>query len=111
MKTAIALVIALNSLSALAGGFHTKFFTKSFKASTEAELVALVEAAIPSIKDGSDRSVRQDFSFEGCWPVTAKQIKVNSLSVAKYYKAEGETLVPYYSGTLSFLHKNCRYDR
>ncbi|MFP5385558.1 MAG: hypothetical protein ACLGHN_05725 [Bacteriovoracia bacterium] len=110
MKTVIALVIALNSLSALAG-FHTKNFSKSFKASTEAELVALVEAAIPSIQDGSDRSLRQDFSYEGCWPVNAKQIKINSLSVAKYYKVEGETLAPYYSGSLSISHKSCRYDR
>lgn len=111
MKTTIALVIALNSLSALAGGFHTKFFTKSFKASTEAELVTLVESAIPSIKDGSDRSVRQDLSSEGCWPLSANQIKVNGLSVTKSYKVEGEILVPYYTGSLSYLHKNCRMDR
>ena len=111
MKNAIALVIALNSFSALAGGFHTKFFTKSFKAATEADLITTVEAAIPSIKEGSDRSVRSDLQSEGCWPVTAKQIEINSLSVTKYYKVEGDALVPYYSGSLSFLHKNCRMDR
>ena len=109
MKTIIALLIALNSFGAFAG---TKFFSKSFKAETEAELVAQVEAAIPSIKDGSDRSVRSDLRFEGCWPINERYIKIQTLSISKYYKpVEDGSLVPYYSGSLSFLHKGCRHER
>ena len=105
----MALVIALNSFGAFAG---TKFFSKSFKAETEAELVAAVEAAIPSIKNGTDRSVRSDLQFEGCWPVNERYIKIQTLSISKYYKlTEDGSLAPYYSGSLSFLHNGCRHER
>ncbi|MFP5385557.1 MAG: hypothetical protein ACLGHN_05720 [Bacteriovoracia bacterium] len=111
MKTVIALILALNSFAAFAG-FSTKFFSKSFKAETEAELVAAVEAAIPSIKNGTDRSVRQDFHYEGCWPVSERYIKIKTLSISKFYKLNDDgSLLPYYSGSLSFLHRGCRNER
>lgn len=111
MKVYLAMTLILASVSGFAAN-RTKVFSMSFVAPTEADLVAEVEATIPSILDVTHPAVIQNLSYENCSPRSSRLIEVRSLSVSKYYNHEGNgVLAPYYRGILSYSHSRCQDGR
>jgi hypothetical protein len=111
MKTFLALTVLLASVSSHAWSLRTQKFSESFVATTEAELIAKVESAIPSIQNANFKWVERDMRQKGCYPLNAKHIEIGSLSISKYYKYEGGAMVPFVRGSLSFTHDNCQVER
>jgi hypothetical protein len=111
MKTFLALTVLLASVSSHAWSLRTQKFSESFVATTEAELIAEVESALPSIQNADYKRVAREMRNKGCYPLNAKHIEIGSLSISKYYKYEGGSLVPYVRGSLYFSHDNCRIER
>lgn len=107
MKTVIALTFLLASFSSFASQYVSESFSKMFYASSEAELVAAVEAAIPAIQNGEDKGLTQSMKFQNCAPIEARYIKVGKLLIKKLYKTENGVLVPSYRGQLIVTHTHC----
>ena len=109
MKKIIAVVAILGSFSALAGR-TTYNDTLSVKSSvSEADLVLKAEALIPGIINFTNTDIRREARAEGCWPLRARNIKMGSMTVKKFYKSnDGVTLDPYWMGSISYSVRNCR---
>ena len=109
MKKLIAIAALLGTVSAFAGT-STYFGNVSVKSSvSEADLVLKAEALIPGIENFTNREIRRDARMEGCWPLRARDIKMGSMSIKKFYKSnDGVTFAPYWIGSISYTVKSCR---
>ena len=104
MKIAIAIMCISFATSA---GVGREYFTHSINAETEDELIEEAQRAIPLIRSGRITSVFQSH----CWPNNPRTIKVKSVNVKKVYAvASDNTLTPFYTGIINYLHKRCRDD-
>ena len=107
MKKLIVLTAALLTVSSFAGN-RQMTFTAGFAASTEAEVVALAEAAIPSIQEGEYKEIKRQMRDKQCWPIKANRIKVGSMSISKYYKVDANgNLNGVFVGRLAVSHNRC----
>tara|TARA_R110002072_G_scaffold534_8_gene4265 strand:+ start:16910 stop:17245 length:336 start_codon:yes stop_codon:yes gene_type:complete len=110
MKKLIALTAALLTVSSFAGN-RSMTFTTGFTAATEAEVVALAEAAIPSIQEGEYKEIVREMRYNQCWPIRANRIKIGSMSISKYYKVDASgNLNGVFVGRLAVRHTSCRDD-
>jgi hypothetical protein len=101
----LLLLLSSQTLMARTG---TESFSYSIKAETEQELLYSAEKAIPLIQSGKLRSPFQ----RDCWPNNPRTIKVKSVSVKKYYSVQSDnSLIPYYTGSIHYLHKKCKQDK
>lgn len=108
MKFIGVLVLILSSQVSLART-GTKTFSYSMAADTEEALLFKAEQAIPQIQRGI---IKSPFQYGECWPNNERTIKVKSLSIKKNYAVKAHNvLVPYYTGSLSYIHRKCRIDR
>jgi hypothetical protein len=103
MKTILILALSFLTLSATAG-IGPKSFTHSVSASTEAEVLVKVEAAIPLIVSGKIKSVWQS----QCRPTNSRTVKVNGVGIKKSYKVDSYgNLNPWFTGSIRYTHKRC----
>jgi hypothetical protein len=111
MKKIIALVTLLATLSAFAGT-RTVSGTMKVSGASESEIVAAAEALIPSILDGTNRTMRRNVSmFERC-NFRARNMVLGSLTVKKIFVSSDDvTFEPTYMGYVGFKVKRCRDDR
>lgn len=112
MKKLIAVIAILGSVSAFAGMGNYRGTVTVKSTVSEADLVMKAEALLPGIENYTNREVRRDTRFEGCWPQRARDIKAGSMTIKKFYKSnDGVTLEPYWMGSISYTAKNCRDER
>lgn len=107
MKSLLVIALLVTSVSSFAVGYVTQSFSKIFYASTEAELVEMVEAAIPAIEAGEDRDLTRSMGFQRCSPIHPRHIKIGKLFIKKIYSKENGTLAPKFKGTLVVSHNHC----
>ena len=107
MKSLIVALTLLVSASSFAAGYTTQSFSKIFYAATEAELVAAVEAAIPSIQAGEDKELSRSMGYQQCAPIHPRHIKIGKLFIKKRYTTVDGVLVPNYRGMLVVSHNRC----
>ena len=103
----LSLLLLLTSQTVMART-GTQSFSYSIKADTEQDLLYSAEQAIPLIQRGKIKSPFQ----RDCWPSNPRTIKVKSVSVKKIYSVQPDnTLVPYYTGSIHYIHRKCKEDR
>lgn len=107
MKSLLTIALLTASVSSFATVFSTQSFSKIFYASSEAELVEQVEAAIPSIEAGEDKELSRSMRFQRCSPIHPRHIKIGKLFIKKIYSKENGTLTPKLKGTLVVSHNRC----
>ncbi|MBT3583632.1 MAG: hypothetical protein HN509_01890 [Halobacteriovoraceae bacterium] len=110
MKTLITMLALLVATNVFAGT-GTKFFTTKIDGANEAQIVANAEAIIPSLIEGDYKPALREMRWENCWPIKARYIKVQSLTVSKSYKNEAGKLMEVFTGRLRYSHKSCQEDR
>ena len=106
MKTLLAIVLVALSVNVFAGQ-EAKRFSVKFTGESEADVMAQVEAAIPSIQNLTYKRLKRDMSFEQCWPLTAKYVEIDGLGIGKSYVYVNGKLTAVYTGRLSIWHTSC----
>ena len=108
MKTFALMAALLVTTSSFATSFTTQSFGKYFYASTEEEVVALMEAAIPTLAAGQDKEISQSMEFQNCAPIHPRHIKVGKKTfIKKFWRNDNGTLVVTYRGLVTVSHNRC----
>ncbi len=106
MKTIVLIATLALSASSFAAGYETQSFGKYFWASTEAEVVEMIEEAIPSIKAGEDKELNQSMKFQNC-TVHPRHIKIGKTFIKKFYRTVDGVLVSKYRGLVTVSNNRC----
>ena len=106
MKTIVLIAALALSASSFAAGYETQSFGKYFWASTEAEVVEMIEEAIPSIKAGEDKELTQSMKFQNC-DVHPRHIKIGKTFIKKFYRTVDGVLVSKYRGLVTVSNNRC----
>ncbi|MBT4791342.1 MAG: hypothetical protein HON90_07210 [Halobacteriovoraceae bacterium] len=106
MKKLLAIVLVSLSINAFATTTN-KHFSVKFSGASEAEVMEKVEAALPSIQNGTLRSLRSDMRYEQCSPIRAKYIEIAGLGIGKGYVYANGEFTAVYTGILKVWHSNC----
>ena len=107
MKTFALMAALLVSTSSFAAGWTTQSFGKYFYAPTEEEVLAQVEAAIPTIAAGQDKELSRSMEFQDCRPIHPRHIKIGKTFVKKFWRNDNGTLVVKYRAILTVSHNHC----
>ncbi len=106
MKTIVLIAALALSASSFAAGYETNSFGKYFWASSEEEVVSMIEAAIPSIKAGQDKELTQSMKFQRC-DVHPRHIKIGKTFIKKFYRTVDGTLEAKFRGLLIVSNNRC----
>lgn len=96
--------------SALARGYRILTTNIILNAPTERKVLQKTQEIIPTIRDFSNKQIRQ-FAFENSCKYQApssKYFKINGVDIDKMYKVEGNFLIPYYRAKLGITLNKCR---
>lgn len=107
MKSLIVIAFLITSVSSFASYYTTQSFSKIFFAESEKDLVAKVEAAIPSIEAGQDEDLSRSMGYQNCAPIHPRHIKIGKLFIKKIYSRVDGVLVPKVRGMLVVSHNHC----
>lgn len=106
MKSLLVIAFLTASFSSFGAGYVNKNFYKYFYATTEAELVAQVETAIPGIEAGEDKDLNRSMRFQRC-QMNPRYINVGKLYIKKIYSKEDGVLVSKFKGILTVSNRRC----
>src|SRR3989344_6675833 len=106
MKTVILMTALLASFSSFAAGYETQSFGKYFWASSEEEVVAMIEAALPTIKAGQDKELSRSMEFQRC-EVHPYNIKIGKTFIKKFYRTVNGNLEAKFRGLLVVSNTRC----
>lgn len=104
MKTIVLIAALALSASSFAAGYETNTFSKIFWGTSEEEVLSMVEASLPTIKE--DKDLLQSMKFQKC-DTHPRHIKIGNTLVKKFYRNVNGTLEAKYRATLIVKNNRC----
>jgi len=104
MKTIVLIAALALSASSFAAGYESKSFSKTFWATSEEEVLAMVEAALPTIKE--DKALLRSMKFQKC-NTHPRNIKIGNTLVKKFYRTVDGTLEAKFRAMLIVKNTRC----
>ncbi len=104
MKTIVLIAALALSASSFAAGYETNTFSKIFWGTSEEEVLSMVEAALPTIKE--DKGLLQSMKFQNC-DTHPRHIKIGNTLIKKFYRNVNGTLEAKYRATLIVKNNRC----